>query len=397
MKIAVVSGPYQQGLSYQENIWPEILTGMGHQIRVFYAAPTAAPPRPIECAEGIYEIQAIESLILPRQIYYERGLGGAVLAFAPDLIFWGAVATYFGRDLVRDPRLGAIPTASFFSENVGGMHAFDWTAPGLRLKDRLHALAYHALRGADTVLGCLRSQIVVANTPETAEILLYYPRGARRRAIKRKIIQLPLGFSPRDFAYQPARRASARAALALPPEARLCVYSSRFAPNKEAAIQVSIEALEAAMDASNAIYGLLIGFDDGPVSDRARQRLISSRHAARFRLRPFADRVGLSALYHASDVAFFARPSISCQEALGTGLYTLLADDGSMDHLIHGADQGGFFRRDDAQDMARALEAALERLGDEAARARRAEAARWLGYDRICQRVIDALGAAKAG
>ena len=41
----------------------------------------------------------------------------------------------------------------------------------------------------------------------------------------------------------------------------------------------------------------------------------------------------MSTFYHAADIALFAQPSISCQEAIGTGLSILCPPDPSLDHL----------------------------------------------------------------
>lgn len=401
MRVAVVSGSYAHGLSYQENIWAEELACMGHEVRVFTARGHGQPPQRHPVPGGppgcTFEVEEVRSLVLPRQIMPTLGLGAAIAAFAPDRVLWFGIEMFFGRALVTDPRLTEVPVAAFSSLNEGGMHPFDWTRPGLAPREWALAHAFRVLRGPEMVRACLRADLIVANTPETRDILLYYPRGGQRTAIEQKIAQLPLGFSPRFFRFDPETRAAARAALGLAPDDVAVVVSSRFAPNKEKALDVSLRALQQAMEAAPRLHALVVGFGEGGTSERLHALLDRGPHPERFHRFGFADRTGLARHYQAADIAMFARPSISCQESMGTGLYAAFADDGSMTHLLRDPAQGVLFRRDDVPDMARVLAAAARHVaaqGDRAAfRRGLADRARWLGYDRIAEDVLARLEA----
>lgn len=396
LRIAVVSASYVQGLSYQENVWAEEMARLGHTVRVFRADVRGTETRIDSEAGWHYTVQDVQSACLPRHIYFTDALGDALVAFAPDRVLWFGVPMYFGRALYRDPRLADVPAAAFFSLNVGGMHAFDWTAPGLSTKQRLHAFSFHALRGPDVVAACLRANLIVANTPESRDIVLLYPKGKKRAQIADKIVKLPLGFSPHHFAWDPARRAAARAELGFAPDEVVIAMSSRFAPNKEVAIDVSVRALQKMLPRRPNTRALLIGLGDNATSRRVRALVANGPAADRFVLEPFAGRTRLSQLFHAADVAMFARPSISCQEAMGTGVYVTFADDGSMDHLVPDPSQGRFFVRDDVDHMAETLAGAVDEVQaqpDRAAwRTELAQRSRWLGYDRIADEVFARIG-----
>lgn len=390
MRIAVVSATYVQGLSYQENVWAEELALQGHAVRVF-RADAVGGVRSERVGAATYEVEAVRTVRLPRNILPSAKLGEAVVGFAPELVLWFGVPMYFGRALFTDRRLAAPKVAAFFSLNRA-MHPFDWRARGLSAGARAKAWAFRVLRGPDVVAGCLRADVVVANTPETRDILLLYPRGAARAAVAERIVQLPLGFSPRHFGYDAERRRVARAELGFADADAVVVVSSRFAENKAWAIGRCVDAVCAVMDRAPRVRGLLVGLDDGPVSARFRARLAGTAHGARFLQRGFADRETLSRMYHAADVALFAQPSISCQEALGTGAFVVFADDGSTDHLVRDESQGSFFRRDDPEHLVEVLAAALERVGDEGVdpgrRRGRAAISRELGYDRIARSLL---------
>jgi hypothetical protein len=105
----------------------------------------------------------------------------------------------------------------------------------------------------------------------------------------------------------------------------------------------------------------------------------------------------LSELYNASDIAVFGRASISCQEALGTGVVACFANDGSLNHLVTLPEQGLFFAPGDRADLTAKLSEAVARVRShegtqrEVFRRRLADAAAWLGYDRIIRAILEKL------
>ena len=101
-------------------------------------------------------------------------------------------------------------------------------------------------------------------------------------------------------------------------------------------------------------------------------------------------------------LALFSAPSISCQEALGAGLFACFADDGGTSHLLRDARQGVFFAPRDPDDLAEKLAGACRTVGGrpvdqrEVCRAEMAEASRWLGYDRLTAWMMDLIADRRA-
>ena len=122
------------------------------------------------------------------------------------------------------------------------------------------------------------------------------------------------------------------------------------------------------------------------------QMVDASEHKTQVILESFAGRERLSELFHAADIALFARPSISCQEALGTGAFGLFSDDGSMDWLLPEPISGSTFTTGSVEALARALEVQANREAMETqrseTRAARAAAAEFLNYDRLISQVL---------
>ncbi len=376
----MVSGSFRAGFSYQENLWTEELVRRGQTVRVF---SPGAPGR--AAVSGHHE--RVPAYGLPaRHLFYSRALAPAVRRFAPDLILWFGPPQGFGVDMARDRALSGVPLVAFMGQNRQ-MHAFDWrgSAP---LRERGLALAYRLIRGPAVALAAQRAERVVCNTPETAGIVLdLLPRRLRALA-EPKLRPTPLGFDPRVFGFVEAPRPARHAGRVV------AVVSSRFAPEKQAALTMALAGLERAMDRSPTLDGLFVGFDDGPVSRRMAAALDSSRHRARLHRRPFGDRQALADAFRAADLAVFVRPSISAQEALGTGLFGVLADGGSMDWLLTGPADGRLFAAGSVPALAAALVHGAASVADEpaGARAERAARARRLGYDRIVDGVLGDLG-----
>lgn len=375
MRVAVISGSYRPGYSYQENIWTERLAARGHAVRVF--APRRRRPEP-----ETDPIERVPTLgLAARHLYHTRALAPAVRRFAPALILWFGPPQRFGVDVARDPALARVPLVAFFGENRA-MQPFERAATA---RDRLRALAYRLARGPAVALACRRAARVVATTPETPAIL----RALLPPGLSPPIITAPLGFDPRAFGPDPARRRS-------PDGDVIAVVSSRFAPEKAATLRFVIDALDRAMTAAPPLRALIVGFDDGPISRAIAARIEASPHAARYARRPFADRPALAAAFHHADLAVFARPSISAQEALATGLYAILAD-GAMGWLLADEHDGALYPPGDRDALVHALVAATARLAAEppeardAARDARAARAARLGYDRVIDHVLAGL------
>lgn len=380
-RIAALSGSFRPGFGYQENVWAAHLARQGHAVRVF------APGPPAERRAAGFTVQQVPIRGLPRRhLFHTTALAPAVRAFGPDLILWFGPPQRFGVDVARDRRLAGVPLVAFMGQNRQ-MHTFDWRDRGAPWRERALAAAYRLLRGPAVALAARRADRLVCNTPETADIVLDLLPPADRGAAAPKLRPTPLGFDPAVFGFDPAERARQRAAS---PGRIVAAVSSRFAPEKRPALEQIRSALEAAMDRAPALDALWIGFDDGPVSRRLAAALDRSRHRARFERRPFGPRAALAAAFHGADLAVFARPSISAQEALGTGLFAVLADGGSMDWLLTGPDDGRFFAAGSTAALADALVEGAARLAAEGPQARitRAARARRLGYDRIIAGVL---------
>ena len=390
MRIAIIGPNFTHGLTYQENMWAEHLTRLGHAVRMLHAGHVTTAPRLLTESYGSFQEQQVHTRYLPRSTFSSRGLADAVAEFRPELIVVHG-DKLFAKHVMLDERLANVPLIATFSENAG-MHEYDWRKPGISARQRAWAMGFRLMRAGPIRLTCRRAAMLIGNTPQARDILLsLFDDPRERELINRKIVDIPLGFSPEAFRYQPVVRTSVRAELGIADDQIIACASSHLDAVKAQYMIRIIDALRLAMNQCAELRGLIIGFapeSGNAASQRVANHITAGPFAERFIPHNFAAKARLSQLYNASDIAVFGRASISCQEALGTGLIGCFADDGSTRHLVKTAEQAVFFRPGDNEDKARQISSATSLIkkhstGRDELRLGLAGSSRWLGYDQI--------------
>ena len=396
MRIAIACSSFFLDRTYQENIWAEQLVKLGHTVRVISSGPSNTSPELFQSPVGAYEVQRVRTQVLPRSIYISNQTGRAVREFNPDLaIIYGDKR--FTLSLLREPALAKTPIISTYSENLG-MHEYDWRKPGISIKQRAKALGFSLIRGGPIRDNGRRSDLIVGNTPQTRGIILrQFPDANERIAIDQKIIDCPLGFSPDHYRHDPSIREAVRTELGLKPDDVVVCTSSRFDPEKRTSIQLVIDACRRVIPGIACLRAIIVGFSDSPTSKEIAANIRTGDFADRFMIQPFADRVRMNALFNASDIVVYNLATISCQEALGTGLYACFAENGTMNHLLSSENQGRLYGANDPESLAGCIEEEARRMQSLSSAERvaerhvRAQANQWLGYDKIIQTVLEAL------
>jgi len=388
MRIAIVCGTFRAGWGYQENFWAEELSRAGHAVRVFSASCLSGAP----AGTRRYEICAVPARRLSHGVFLSSGLRGLIAEYAPHLVLWFGVEQFFGRDLIS---YNETPVVSFFGLNRG-MHEFDWRKRGIRLSQRLHAITWRVLRGRITRQACRRSDLIVVTVPETREILHLLFSAKEREEIDHRMLDLPLGFSPRIYQWNSSTCQSVRKELDIAPTDVAVIFSCRFyAARKEERNCNTVRAICSALEARPGLRAILVGFGSDAVSARLEQSIRQSPAAARVHCLPFAEQVRLNELYNAADIAVLPNASISCQAALGTGLTVCLANNGTMDHLIRHPSQAAFFDPAQPEELAHRLIDFADSMASQSvedryeAREVLARANRWLRYDRLVASVVE--------
>jgi glycosyltransferase involved in cell wall biosynthesis len=175
------------------------------------------------------------------------------------------------------------------------------------------------------------------------------------------------------------------------------VYACKITSVKR--VDVWVKVMAAAMRRTSALRAMLIGFRE---NDAECARVLSLIETTGLRRRfiylPFASREALPRLYNAADFGtWHLQPSVTIQEAMGTGVYMLLPDSPTVSHLVVDPDSGRYFPDGDYQELeelvvatARAfLEGAMLSLAEVRARRARANARRF-SYEAMVDQLVAA-------
>ena len=340
-KVVLVSATFKLDRSYQENIWAESLADMGHEVTV--CAPVnevhqVGRSRISTLGSAGYDVRSVHSFMLPQNNVLTRDLADHVLACNPDLVVWFGAIMYFGRSLYLDDRLEKIPVVTVYSLSRRGRHPFCWYGRAGSWRERAKSLAFQVLRAPVLTRSLRRAQLTVANTPECTNIIRQYVWGEERVKWAHKHIEIPLGFCPHTFSYQPLLRRQARQVLSLSNQDTVLLFSTRFAPDKWPALEGCFHAVELGlsegeMSSRSDVHMIWVGADQGETTQRFRNLIGRANDPQRHHLISFQSRERLATWYHTADVILFPQPSISVQEAMGTGAHIICPPDPSLNHL----------------------------------------------------------------
>ncbi|MEE2786762.1 MAG: glycosyltransferase family 4 protein [Myxococcota bacterium] len=396
-RTVIVSGSFQTNFSYQENIWAEYLATMGDHVTVVTAGRADEGPKRMKG----FQVKWLKTRgLFSRNLYFERRVAHTVESLRPDRILWFGPPQLFGATLSRYAPLSRVPMAVFMGQNRQ-MHPFDWKDTSLSVGDRLTALAYQWVRMPTVTKACLRADLVVATTQETPSILAQFMTDELWVRIEPKVWCCPLGYDEQTFTFDADARLRRRRELGIETQAPVALMTSRFVAEKWPAIHFTFSALSEALDLHQDLHVMVVGFGDDEGSRRLRKTCAEHPHAHRIHCCDFAPRHQLADLFCAADFAVFARPSISCQEALGTGLRCVFSDDGTMNWLLERPDDGEMFRVGSGADLVRVIDGIVPAIRamhpSLDMRQARAHRARRLGYGQLIQTTLRRLDEAESG
>lgn len=406
LRVGIISATFSPERSYQENIWAESLTEMGCCVRVF--SPARSPSLLGEPSERIHTLETptglpfqwseVPSYQFERNQVLTTHLGTGIVNFQPDLLIWFGCIMYFGREVYLDERVAKVPLITVYSLSRRGRQPFRWYGANLSLKERIKGFAFQIIKAPILTQTLKRAQLTIANTPECTDIIRQYVWGDERVRWARKHEEIPLGFCPHTFGFQRDVRFRARQALGLSEQETVIVFSSRFERDKWDCLVQCFTAVEKCFvqrkSRGNSLPKLVwIGAKDNELSERFRAMLSASDFSDNHHLISFQPRGRLATWYHTADILLFPQPSISVQEALGTGVKVLCPRDPSLDHLEAYSDTLSFAEMDDWPDHLNRMCSQRELMWDEEEykRQQSAQRALALAYPTLIQSALDAL------
>lgn len=339
MRIAIISPTYRKDASYQENIWAEELTRRGNLVTVFTA---------IHCQEKLtdqaemesvdhpygYTVMQLPSKCFAHDLFLNLNLANALRQFKADLILLFGAGTFFEKTFLADDQLKKIDCICFFSISRAGRHAFLIDEMGLSLSEKLKAFAFQLLRLNAYARSVKRSSLAISNTPEGTDVLDRLFEGEYLAHWQQKKRTYSLAFCQETFHFDLQVRRHKRKELGIKEDEIVLMYSTRFEIDKRGAIEDFLMKVKIISKHLRNLKAYLVGFKDNDFSHSVKSSIDNDPELRSIVIcQSFQNRKSLSALYQSSDLAFFPQPSISIQEAMGTGLWVICYDDPSLNHL----------------------------------------------------------------
>jgi glycosyltransferase involved in cell wall biosynthesis len=328
--IVVISNFFEYELSYQEAQIADALHRMGHNVTVVTTNRSQHDQRKrVEETDFPYQVIRLNKLIKISTtifyIFYNRNL---LEGLNPDYVFlihptWGL--PYF--------LMKAIPSETGVISIFGDYENFSSSS----LKNKLSQKLVKDYWARKTIR---RSDIVVANTNKTVSIL---SNKIRNKEHLDKIIMTGLGYNKTRFFYNEKKRKEKRTQMGLTNK-RVVITVTRMVEYKNILSNIQ-PVLKALRENKDLIY-MLVGFDHSDYSKYLKKQLRSLDVSHQLILKDFVEPEELNELLNISDFGYWYRPSISIQQAMGTGLFVLLPNydyEDALDHLIANEKSGYFF------------------------------------------------------
>lgn len=337
-RIAIICGHFMPEVGYQEVYLARAISSLGHELKVFTSDKISPSSRKVipnrerykqgKFRDGNYpyEIVRLKTLISYSANLLPVGLQKNVDAFDPHIIIIVGVGKVFPYPILRKGGNRMRFILTLLGNNID-MAA--WRKP--RIKGYLkNILLKSCLYNKSVQI----SNYLVLYTPSTKEILKRIVRKELHDRIDKIGFQSSLGFDENDFYFDRSQRGLIRSQYKIMREDVVCVTSTRLTPNKgiEGILEV-IDTIQKRVPHKRIWYFLIGGLNDA-------YSLMLKRYIEKFSISdrviilPFMEHAALRAYYSASDIGIWKNAAISIQESMGTGLYVLLENKSSVNHLV---------------------------------------------------------------
>lgn len=348
MKIAIITGHFIPEFGYQEVYLARAFARIGHEVCVF-----TTPVVPVNYrnqsvnknyqagiekeAESGIEIRRLKTFFSIGLWVYSFRLKKSVLDFQPDVAIILAVGKLFPLPVLN------MSGGSFRKYSILGNNSdfFNWQSFGSVLTSFADIIKNKLVRNSLYRKAVKKSDLLFSYTSETDEILRKMLNPRLIDLFNKKLRKLTLGFDPGLYFFDEKSFFETRKKYKIPEGAFVLVTSTRVHENKR--LDLIINALAELVTGGKEIYYLIAGFQGDAYELKLKQYITEKKLSGHVICIDFASHSTLREIYCAADVAVWIKPSISILEAMGTGLFMLLENRPSMDHLLIDGENGFYF------------------------------------------------------
>ena len=342
-KILIISSFFENHVGYQEVQFAETLTSMGYEVKVIATNRSNLDlEKRYEDSNEKFEVKRIKNLTRIKNTFYPKeNLSEFIGKFSPDLVFLilpGSGIPYF---LLKEINSNA-KVISVFSDTTieNRVHNAKGTKGNKLIFSLLKARWYNKVFE--------RSDLILANTNETAEIL----KSISKKNFDEKLRTYGLGFDSNKYFCSDNLRKAARNELGLNDDKKLIVTISRIYEGKP--FEFWVEQIKEFLLQNDEYVYLLAGFNDTDYSKKTEKKINELGLKNKLILYKFTSPEETNKIFNAADYSLWFAPTISIQQSMATGVFAIAPFDSTLDHLIENNKTGLYYN--DFNDLKNKLE-----------------------------------------
>ncbi|MEQ8523502.1 glycosyltransferase [Gracilimonas sp.] len=329
-KSVIISNFFEPEFSYQEVQIAETLHRLGHEVTVVTSNRSQFDKnKRINEDNNSYKVIRLNKIIkLSTTIFFAFYKYGLLKKLNPDNVILVHPTWGLPFHLLR-----AIPKQAQTISLFGDLEDHSSTS----IKGRLSRILF---KNYWTRKSIKKSDRVIANTMQTVEILkskLRNPKDAK------KIVMTGLGYDKSIFNFDESLRKEYRKRQNVN-DKKVIITITRIVEYKH--IFEHIKPILKAIERDKELVYVLVGFNDTAYAKDLKKKLLESDFSNQLILLDFQDPEKLNALLNIADVGYWYRPSISIQQALGTGLFVMLPTysyKNTLNHLLENEVSGYYY------------------------------------------------------
>lgn len=342
MKIAIVSGHFIENIGYQEVSLARSFARLGHNVKIFTSKEISSSKSKIadkytlnkneyKDNEYNYEVKRLRTIFKFGSVIIVKNLLASINKFAPDIVIVIGIGKLFPFPIFLSKKF----RSTYYIISVFGDNKDYYKYDNLRsavVSVRMLIMKY-TIKKIIYALSVKYSNKIITTTPETVSILMKQFNNKMKKNIENKTIFMSLGFDPEFFFYSDELRKEIRKEKKIDNEETVIITITRVVPNK---------GIENIIDAINAIYKekkykiryLLVGLINNSYKNTIAEYIEKKECKSIISTYPFMERKALNKLLNAADIGIWLYPTISIQEAMGTGLLICIPSKISLRHLL---------------------------------------------------------------
>jgi glycosyltransferase involved in cell wall biosynthesis len=396
-RVAIVCAHFTPDVGYQEVDLARAFARLGARVRVVTTTRLSRNARTIvahEYSAGMVRHDGYDVCRLsPRFTIGPNVLGCNVLPeirdFAPSHVILVGPGKLFGLELFSS---GSSPWRSIaiIQDNSEAGSAEEQP----RLRRRSRALVHRLVKRPAYRRVVRNADRIVLNVPETRGIIRPWLRQRERERLAENGLDLRLGFDPERFFLDLRARRDWRERHAVVEDELVLATCTRATPGKR--LEAIISSVSKVIARGHAVRYVLAGLLDDEYGESLRRHAADQAEPAAFLLLPALRHDEMRAMFSGCDLGFWPRAAITIQQAMGTGLPTVLRNSPRVSHLLIPGRNGWYVEpHETVEDVLANAIGDLAALTVDERLARREAAANlsssYLSYDRIALEMVDGL------